>query len=98
MRKKSLFNKYEAYNTKGGELGDEVSKALDPIIKKWADKGYAVKDIESIATDCVFMTSAIERATRAMKLRKEEIAEEKSITPEQVTNSEIISDWPEDAV
>lgn len=91
MGKKSLFNKYEAYTKKGGELNDEITKAFDPIIKKWADKGYAVKDIECITIDNISMTSAVERATRAMKLRKKEIAAERSITPEQ-------SDWLEDDV
>jgi len=35
------------------------------------------------------MTSAVERATRGMKLRKEEIAIEESITPEQMIMLEI---------
>jgi len=41
MGKKSLFNRYEAYTKKGGELSDEITKAFDPIIKKWANRGYA---------------------------------------------------------
>ncbi len=69
--KESLFNEYEAYTPTGGEVESEIRKALEPIMKKWADKGYCVKHIESIAIDTITMSSAIERATRAMKLRKE---------------------------
>jgi len=70
--KKSLFNKYESYTPKGGELYNELQEIIDPIIKRWADEGYLMKDIESIAIDMITMSSAIERARRAMKLRKEE--------------------------
>ncbi len=69
--KKPLFNEYEAYNDKGGELSTEIRKALDPIIKKWSGEGYSIKDIESIAIDNITMASSVERATSAMKLRIE---------------------------
>lgn len=72
--KKSLFNEYEAYTPIGGELSDKIYKLLDPIVKEWANKGYSVKDIEAIVIDNISVISAIERATRAMKLRKEKIA------------------------
>lgn len=72
--KKSLFNEYEAYTPTGGEVSDELRKAIDPIMKKWADEGYSVKHIESIAIDTITMSSAVERATRAMKLRKKRMS------------------------
>jgi len=76
MKKKPLFNKYEAYTKEGGKVSDEIREALDPIIKKWADKGYRVKDIESIALDNISMSGCVERMTRSMKLRKEELETE----------------------
>lgn len=72
MGKKSLFNKYEAYTPKGGELSDEIFIALRPMVKEWADMGYSVKDIESIFIDVITMLSCTERMIRAMKLAKKE--------------------------
>ena len=69
---KSLFNKYEAYNPAGGQVNDEIQKALDPIFKKWSDKGYKVNDIESIAFDNVSITSAIIRMKKSMRMVKQE--------------------------
>lgn len=58
---KSLFNKHEAYNIHGRKASDEIQKALDPIFKKWSDKGYKVNDIQSIANDNIFSIGAIIR-------------------------------------
>ena len=70
---KSLFNKYEAYNKVGGQVSDEMREAIKPIFEKWANKGYKIHDVEMIALDNITMESAILRATRAMKMRKEEL-------------------------
>lgn len=67
---KSLFNKYESYNTYGGEVSDEIQKALDPIFEKWARKGYKVNDVESIAIDIANVTSAFIRLDRSMRMVK----------------------------
>jgi len=69
---KPLFNKYESYNEAGGQLSGEVQKALDPIMQAWAEKGYKVKDIESIILDNVSMESTFIRAKRAMLMLKKE--------------------------
>ncbi len=69
--KKSLFNKYEAYTDIGRKVSDELQKAIDPIIKKWADKGYSINGIESIAIDSIAMVANIERMERSIKMRKE---------------------------
>lgn len=67
---KPLFNEYEAYNEEGGQVSDEIQKALFPIMKKWAEKGYSVKDIEAIVIDNVAVESAFIRAKRALQMRK----------------------------
>ena len=69
--KKSLFNEYEAYTPEGRALTNEIQAALEPIIKKWADMGYLVNNIESISIDTVAMVSNIEIMTRAARLQKE---------------------------
>lgn len=71
---KSLFNKYEAYNTCGSKVSDEIQEALDPIFKKWSDKGYKVNDVESIAMDNISISSALIRMKRSMKMVKLERA------------------------
>ena len=63
---KSLFNRYEAYNKVGGEVNDEIQRALDPIFKKWSDEGYKVNDIESIAIDNINVIGAIIRLEKSM--------------------------------
>lgn len=68
---KSLFNKYEAYNEAGGKFSDEVNKVIDPLIDKWAKKGYCVRDIEAIILDNVEIKSAFVRASRAIKAVRE---------------------------
>ena len=70
--KKSLFNEYEAYTDIGRKVSDELQKAIDPIIKKWADKEYSINGIESIAMGSVAMAAAVERMERSIKMRKEE--------------------------
>ena len=70
--KKSLFNEYKAYTDIGREISDELQKAIDPIIKKWADKGYSINGIESIDMGTIAMADNIERMERSIKMRKNE--------------------------
>ncbi len=63
---KDLFNAYEAYTKKGGELSDELERILDPIFKKWAKAGYKVKDIEAIMVNQVSMLGAVIRMERGL--------------------------------
>ena len=69
---KSLFNRYEAYNEVGRLVSNELQAAIDPVIKKWAKKGYKVNDIESIASDNVFVCAAIIRMEKGARLAKQE--------------------------
>ena len=65
---KSLFNRYEAYNTNGRKVSDEIQVALDPIFEKWAKEGYKANDIESIAMDNVTMIGCLIRMERAPEM------------------------------
>lgn len=69
---KSLFNKYEAYNTDGRKVNDEIQEALDPIFKKFAKKGYKINDIVSIAIDNAAVIGAITRLEKSMRQRKKD--------------------------
>lgn len=69
---KSLFNKYEAYNTNGGKVSDEMREALEPIFERWAKEGYKVVDIESIAVDNVTMIGCLIRMERSMEMVNQE--------------------------
>jgi len=64
---KSLFNKYEAYNTYGNKVSNEMQKALEPIFEKWSDKGYKINDIQTIANDNIFSVGAIIRIKRRVE-------------------------------
>ena len=67
-----LFNKYEAYNKAGMLVSDELQAAIDPVMEKWAKKGYKVNDIESIAFSNVSISGAIIRMEKSMWLVKQE--------------------------
>ena len=69
---KSLFNKYEAYNEVGRKVSDEMQKALELIIAKWAFKGYSITDIESIAISNVITIGCILRLEKSMRMIKQE--------------------------
>lgn len=69
---KSLFNKYEAYNTAGREVSDEMQAALDPIFERWAKKGYKANDIESIAMDNVIIVGCLIRMERSAEMVNQE--------------------------
>jgi len=69
---KSLFNKYEAYNTHGNKVSNEMQQALEPIIEKWANKGYKITDIESIAVGNVITIGCILRLKKSVSMVKQE--------------------------
>ena len=68
---KSLFNKYEAYNTHGNEVSNEMQQALEPIIEKWANRGYKITDIESIAVGNVITIGCILRLKKSIRMVKD---------------------------
>lgn len=56
---KRLFDDKDQYTPEGNKLGDEVDKALRPIIDKWFDEGYSARDIQYIieqeaSINCLF--------------------------------------------
>jgi hypothetical protein len=69
---KPMFNKYESYNKAGGEFSDKIRSTLEPIMEEWAEKGFRVKDIESIILDNVSLISTFIRSTKAIKMRMKE--------------------------
>lgn len=69
---KSLFNKYEAYNTDGNKISVEIQDVLEPIFEKWVKKGYKTNDIELIAISTTSTISAITRLEISMKEIKQE--------------------------
>ena len=77
---KSLFNRYEAYNEVGRLVSNELQAAIDPVMEKWAKKGYKVNDIESIAFSNVSISGAIIRMEKSMGLVKQEREESSSQT------------------
>lgn len=43
---KSLFNEKEDWTEESRKLDRELGEALKPIIQKWVDLGYSVRDIQ----------------------------------------------------
>lgn len=70
MGRKTLYNKYDAYNEKGGELGDETYRLAQELIDEWSEKGYRVSEIELIFLSSVSMAAAFIRARNALTMRK----------------------------
>ena len=69
---KSLFNKYEAYTKEGSELSDEAYKLIEPLIEKWAQKNYKIRDIGEIVSDSVQTMVVFSRIEKAIKMRIQE--------------------------
>ena len=66
---KSFFNEYEALTEDGLEICKSVSEALHPILKKYQEKGYPVREIESIMIENVIYDSALLILVEATKKR-----------------------------
>jgi len=43
-----LFNEYEATNEAGQRLGREFAYAIEPIIRRWQQAGYSLRDIKAV--------------------------------------------------
>ena len=78
---KSLYTREEIYNEAGIKVSNEIQEAIEPILRKWADKGYRTSDIENIAIqDITYLTALIRLKVRIKKRKKGrlEIQSEKS--------------------
>ena len=78
MSKKLLFNeKYDSYNEDGNILDSQTCKAIDPIFKKWVEKGYSLRDISHIVLQAVMTLECEHILTRSIKTQKEERIDKK---------------------
>ncbi|KKN28309.1 hypothetical protein LCGC14_0855470 [marine sediment metagenome] len=78
MSKKLLFNeKYDSYNEDGNILDSQTCKAIDPIFKKWVEKGYSLRDISHIVLQAVMTLECEHILTRSIKTQKEERTDKK---------------------
>ena len=50
---KSVFSETEHYTETAQKIDGEIGVALNTIIRKYAELGYKVREIESIAYGCV---------------------------------------------
>lgn len=55
--KNSLYDKDERLSRDGCELSSELHLNLSPIIEKWIERGYKIREIESVAHGVVLDTS-----------------------------------------
>jgi len=55
--KTRLFNENDRYSEAGLNLSNEAEEAIEPIMKKWADKGFSIRDIEYIIKQAALDTS-----------------------------------------
>ena len=46
---KKLFKEDETYSWEALEIGNEVREILSPVIEKYANKGYSIRDLEYVA-------------------------------------------------
>lgn len=46
---KSLFDKDERYSSEGNKLSSELSLAMSSIMNKWIERGYKIREVESVA-------------------------------------------------
>jgi hypothetical protein len=71
---KNLYHeKYETYLDDARELEEETSKAVKPILEKYAALGYSVRQISQIMAVAVEMEEGIFLMTRNGELAKEEL-------------------------
>ena len=83
---KSLFNKYESYTEKGSELSDEAYELIKPLIKKWVQKNYKIRDVGEIISDSVHMITIFSKAEKAVKMRKQEKSNSKTSLSKTVSD------------
>lgn len=65
-----LYNEYEAKTSMGQELADEVYKALKPIVINWKQKGYKLREIQTVIDSEVMVMIAEEVLKNAREKRK----------------------------
>ena len=69
--KRLYTDEYEVHTDDGNEFCREVEKSLYPIVKKWVDNGYSVREIlSSLVMSSTAITSEL-ALKRAMNKRKE---------------------------
>ncbi len=66
-----LYNEYEAKTLEGQQLADEVHEALKPIVINWQQKGYKMREIQTVIDSEVFLMiseAVLVAATKKKKL------------------------------
>lgn len=58
---KTLYNDWEVSTTEGNDLFHETVRALEPIMKRWMEKGYPVRQISH---EMISATTLLEAETR----------------------------------
>ena len=53
MSKKRMFDKNERYNIDSLDLSAEITDAVRPIMDKYFERGYSVRDIAYVSTMAV---------------------------------------------
>ncbi|KKL50875.1 hypothetical protein LCGC14_2301140 [marine sediment metagenome] len=93
MGKKSLFNeKYDSYNKDGNSLDNQINKAVKPMFKEWAEKGYSLREISHIALQTIMTLECENILIKAIKTRKEEHIDKKkhrkNVEPSETNQSD----------
>lgn len=72
---KPLYNEYNALNTAGRNLGEEVEKAVKPIMRAYEALGYNPREIDDVIINLVLGIGAEMILSAAVKAHKAKIAE-----------------------
>ena len=65
-----LYNEYEAKTSIGQELADEVYEALLPIVTNWKQKGYKLREIQTVIDSELMLMISEEVLKNAQEKRK----------------------------
>lgn len=66
-----LFTDNDRYTDEGLAISAEISKALEPILKKWSERGYSMRGISHIASVEAHLLECEIILTKQIKERKE---------------------------
>ena len=68
MKRKSLFNEYEAQNEDGVAVGDNVRDAVTELLD-WLAEKFSIRDIETVAKEEIHQWAAEKRLREAIDTR-----------------------------
>lgn len=69
--KKRLFTEKDYFNEDARQFEEEVESKIIPLVKKWADKDFSVRDIEHLLICLITTICSEERIHQGLKARAE---------------------------